>query len=153
LVLEAGTMGKGGEIYVFDMGAPVKIAALAKQMVILAGLIPDEDIKIVYTGLRPGEKLYEELLNAKETTLETHHEKIKIAKVINYPYEKVSHDIDELIFLSGHDDSDILVKKMKDIVPEYISNNSKFEKLDHVRKLEMPAFENMKIKDEQIIEA
>lgn len=149
LVLEAGTMGEGGEIYVFDMGEPVKIAALAKQMIVLAGLVPDEDIKIVYTGLRPGEKLYEELLNAKETTLKTHHEKIKIAKVINYPYEKVSHDIDELIFLSSHDDTDILVKKMKDIVPEYISNNSKFEKLDRVRKVELPAFENMKVKGDQ----
>jgi len=151
LVLEAGTMGKGGEIYVFDMGKPVKIAALAKQMVVLAGLIPDEDIKIVYTGLRPGEKLYEELLNEKEKTLPTHHEKIKIAKVINHPYEKVSHDIDELIFLSSHDDSDILVKKMKDIVPEYISNNSRFEKLDRTRVIQQEAFENMKMEDGQSV--
>ena len=147
LVLEAGTMGQGGEIYVFDMGKPVKIAALAKQMVVLAGLIPDEDIKIIYTGLRPGEKLYEELLNEKEKTLQTHHEKIKIAKVINQSYEKVSHDIDELIFLSSHDDTDILVKKMKDIVPEYISNNSKYEKLDRTRVIQQEAFENMKMED------
>lgn len=151
LVLEAGTMGQGGEIYVFDMGKPVKIAALAKQMVVLAGLIPDEDIKIIYTGLRPGEKLYEELLNEKEKTLPTHHEKIKIAKVINQSYEKVSHDIDELIFLSSHDDTDILVKKMKEIVPEYISNNSRFEKLDRTRVIQQEAFENMKMEDGQSI--
>ena len=151
LVLEAGTMGKGGEIYVFDMGKPVKIAALAKQMIVLAGLIPDEDIKIVYTGLRPGEKLYEELLNEKEKTLPTHHEKIKIAKVINYPYEKVSHDIDELIFLSNHDDADILVKKMKEIVPEFISNNSRFEKLDRTKAIEKAAFANMKLEDGQTV--
>ena len=151
LVLEAGTMGVGGEIYVFDMGKPVKIAALAKQMITLAGLVPDVDIKVIYTGLRPGEKLYEELLNEAEKTMPTHHEKIKIAKVINHPYEKVSHDIDELIFLSSHDDNDILVKKMKDIVPEYISNNSRYEKLDRTKVIEKEAFENMRLEDGQSI--
>ncbi len=133
LVLEAGTMGKGGEIFVFDMGKPVRIVSLAIQMIKLAGLIPDEDIQIVYTGLRPGEKLYEELLNEKETCLPTHHEKIKIAKVVSYPYEDVLYDIEELILMGHHEDYIMLVKKMKDIVPEFISNNSQFEKLDHLK--------------------
>jgi len=133
LVLEAGTMGKGGEIFVFDMGEPVRIVTLAVQMIKLAGLIPDEDIKIVYTGLRPGEKLYEELLNEKETCLPTHHEKIKIAKVVSYPYEDVLYDIEELILMGHHEDYLMLVKKMKDMVPEFISNNSQYEKLDHLK--------------------
>ncbi|MBD0285458.1 MAG: polysaccharide biosynthesis protein [Bacteroidota bacterium] len=133
LVLEAGTMGKGGEIYVFDMGKPVRIVHLAHQMIKLAGLVPDKDIKIVYTGLRPGEKLYEELLNEKETTLPTHHEKIKIAKVVTYSYEQVSHDIDDLILMSHHEVNEIIVRKMKDIVPEFISNNSEYEKLDKIK--------------------
>ncbi|HVE61978.1 MAG TPA: nucleoside-diphosphate sugar epimerase/dehydratase, partial [Chitinophagaceae bacterium] len=133
LVLEAGTMGKGGEIFVFDMGKPVRIASLATQMIKLAGLIPDEDIKIVYTGLRPGEKLYEELLNEKETTLPTHHEKIKIAKVVTYPYEAILYDIEELILMGHHEDYIMLVKKMKDVVPEFISKNSEFEKLDNLK--------------------
>lgn len=132
LVLEAGTMGKGGEIFVFDMGKPVKIVNLAKQMIKLAGLVLDEDIKIVYTGLRPGEKLYEELLNETEKTLPTHHEKIKIAKVASNSYEQVLFDIEELILLSHHEDDEMLVKKMKDIVPEFISNNSVYQKLDYI---------------------
>jgi FlaA1/EpsC-like NDP-sugar epimerase len=133
LVLEAGTMGKGGEIFVFDMGKPVRIASLANQMIKLAGLVPGEDIQIVYTGLRPGEKLYEELLNEKETTLPTHHEKIKIAKVVTHPYEDVLYDIEELILMGHHEDYIMLVKKMKDMVPEFISNNSQFEKLDNLK--------------------
>jgi FlaA1/EpsC-like NDP-sugar epimerase len=132
LVLEAGIMGKGGEIFVFDMGKPVKIANLATQMITLAGLEPERDIKIVYTGLRPGEKLYEELLNEKEKTIPTHHEKIKIAKVITYPYEQVLSNIEELYLISNHDDNFRIVKKMKDMVPEYISNNSQFECLDNI---------------------
>jgi FlaA1/EpsC-like NDP-sugar epimerase len=132
LVLEAYTMGRGGEIFVFDMGKPVKIVSLATQMIKLAGLLPDKDIKIVYTGLRPGEKLYEELLNEKETTLPTHHEKIKIAKVISSAYEQMVHDIEELLLMSYHEDDYIIVKKMKQIVPEFLSNNSIFQKLDHV---------------------
>jgi FlaA1/EpsC-like NDP-sugar epimerase len=151
LVLEAGTMGNGGEIYVFDMGKPVKIAQLAKQMITLAGLIPDEDIKIIYTGLRPGEKLYEELLNEKEKTMPTHHEKIKIAKVVTYPYEKVLHDVEELIFLSSHDDHFMLVKKMKDIVPEFISNNSRFEQLDHIKMVENTYYKSIELKEQESI--
>lgn len=132
LVLEAGTVGKGGEVYVFDMGKPVKISNLAMKMIKLAGLTPEKDIKIVYTGLRPGEKLYEELLNEKETTLPTHHEKIKIARVIAHPYEKILHDVEELILMSDYEDEYMLVKKMKEIVPQFISNNSIFEQLDKI---------------------
>src|SRR5690606_26883491 len=100
LVLEAGTMGKGGEIYVFDMGNPVKISDLAKKMIKLAGYVPDEDIKIVYTGLRPGEKLYEELLNEDETTIPTHNAKIKISNVRLYDYHNVAIAINELLDLN-----------------------------------------------------
>lgn len=131
LVLEAGTMGKGSEIFVFDMGKPVKIVDLALKMIRLAGLTPDEDIKVVYTGLRPGEKLYEELLNEKEKTLPTHHEKIKIAKVIPCSH-KVVRDIDELISLGKLEDNYNLVKKMKELVPEFKSNNSQYEELDQL---------------------
>jgi FlaA1/EpsC-like NDP-sugar epimerase len=145
LVLEAGIMGKGGEIFVFDMGKPVKIANLALQMIHLAGLVPETDIKIIYTGLRPGEKLYEELLNENEKTLPTHHEKIKIAKVITYPFEQVQSDIEELLLISNHDDNYRLVKKMKDMVPEFISNNSQFECLDHVQEDELVYEENQSV--------
>lgn len=131
LVLEAGTMGTGGEIFIFDMGQPVKITDLALKMIKLAGLQPDKDIKIVYTGLRPGEKLYEELLNAGERTMPTHHPKIKIAQVITYPYEAVAADIEELIELNKGQDDEAIVNKMKDIVPEFISKNSQYEYLDN----------------------
>ncbi|MFT3747859.1 MAG: nucleoside-diphosphate sugar epimerase/dehydratase [Agriterribacter sp.] len=144
LVLEAATMGNGGEIYVFDMGQPVKIADLAKNMIKLAGLVPDKDINIVYTGLRPGEKLYEELLNEKEKTLPTHHEKIKIAKVVSRSYKDVLNDIENLTELCKQGDHFKLVGKMKLIVPEFISNNSEFAKLDDVKTrkkvLFVPAF-------------
>lgn len=133
LVLEAGTMGEGGEIFIFDMGQPVKIIDLAIKMIKLAGLRPEEDIKIVYTGLRPGEKLYEELLNQGEITLPTHHEKIKIAKVITYPYEQVAADIQELLILNKYNNEIDIVNKMKEIVPEFISMNSQFEQLDDKR--------------------
>ena len=129
LVLEAGAMGKGGEIYIFDMGKPVKIIDLARKMIQLTGLVPDEDIKIVFTGLRPGEKLYEELLNKEEITLPTHHEKIKIAKVIPCSWQ-VRSKIEELINMSFQEDSENLVIKMKELVPEFKSKNSKYEKLD-----------------------
>lgn len=129
LVLEACTMGTGGEIYVFDMGKPVKIADLARKMIQLAGLTPDEDINIVFTGLRPGEKLYEELLNKEELTLPTHHEKIKIARVMPN-HRRVRYDIEVLIKMNSIAGSDELVKKMKALVPEYKSKNSRFEKLD-----------------------
>ncbi|GHA53422.1 nucleoside-diphosphate sugar epimerase/dehydratase [Pontibacter akesuensis] len=130
LVLEAGTMGRGGEIFIFDMGEPVKIVDLAKKMIRLAGLLPDVDIPISFTGLRPGEKLYEELLNEEEQTIPTHHSKIKISKVRVYKYDDVVSDIDELMMLNKNKDERQVVRKMKQIVPEYISKNSRFEELD-----------------------
>ena len=129
LVMEAAIMGKGAEIFVFDMGKPVKIVDLALKMIRLAGLTPDEDIKIVFSGLRPGEKLYEELLNAEEKTLPTHHEKIKIAKVIPCSH-KVVRDIEELVSMSRLEDNYGIVRKMKELVPEFKSKNSQYEKLD-----------------------
>lgn len=128
LVLEAGTKGHGGEIFVFDMGKPVKIADLAERMIRLSGA---KNVKIEYTGLREGEKLYEEVLNAKENTKPTFHKKIRIAEVREYDYEEVSRQINELIELSNQYDDMATVKKMKEIVPEYKSNNSKYEKLDN----------------------
>ncbi|WP_460879717.1 polysaccharide biosynthesis protein [Pontibacter rugosus] len=130
LVLEAGTMGRGGEIFIFDMGEPVKIVDLARKMIRLAGLVPEVDIPIAFTGLRPGEKLYEELLNEEEQTIPTHHSKIKISKVRVYSYDDVVNDIDELLKLNKNKDELQVVKKMKQIVPEYISKNSRFEELD-----------------------
>jgi FlaA1/EpsC-like NDP-sugar epimerase len=134
LVLEAGTMGEGGEIFIFDMGKPVKINDLAINMIKLAGLVPNKDIKIVYTGLRPGEKLYEELLNEKEKTIPTHHEKIKIAKVRTSSHSQILADIQDLITICEQDDHSLLVKKMKEIVPEFKSNNSQFESLDFMQE-------------------
>jgi len=130
LVLEAGCMGQGGEIYIFDMGESVKIKDLAVKMIQLSGLELNKDIKIVYTGLRPGEKLYEELLNNSENTLPTHHEKIMIARVTEYPYDKVKQQLKQLIELFDKQDNVAIVKQMKQMVPEYISNNSVFESLD-----------------------
>jgi FlaA1/EpsC-like NDP-sugar epimerase len=130
LVLEAGTMGSGGEIFIFDMGQPVKIVDLARKMIKLAGFVPEVDIKIVYSGLRPGEKLYEELLNEEETTIPTHHRKIRISKVREYPFHKAESDINELISLNEEGDDFKAVKKMKLIVPEFISKNSRYESLD-----------------------
>jgi len=135
LVLEAGTMGVGGEIFIFDMGEPVKITDLALKMIKLAGLQPDRDIKILYTGLRPGEKLYEELLNDGENTMPTYHEKIKISKVIDYNYASVLADINELLALNNHNDCIAVVNKMKEIVPEFISKNSEYEELDNKEML------------------
>ncbi len=131
LVLEAGSMGNGGEIFVFDMGQPVAIADLAKKMIRLYGLIPNIDINITYTGLRPGEKLYEELLNDQENTTQTYHDKILIAKVRDVSLELVQNSTIELEqILSTSNDEMKLVSKMKELVPEYISNNSIYEKLD-----------------------
>ena len=127
LVLEAGTMGKGGEIFVFDMGKPVKIADLAKRMILLSGA---RNVEIKYTGLRPGEKLYEEMLSTDENTKPSFHEKIRIASVREYDYGKVCKDINELIEQSLQYDDMATVKKMKEIVPEYISNNSVYSQLD-----------------------
>lgn len=134
LVLEAGTMGTGGEIFIFDMGEPVKITDLALKMIKLAGLQPERDIKIVYSGLRPGEKLYEELLNDGESTMPTYHEKIKISQVIDYSYEQVHNDISELLALNKQNDVMGVVNKMKEIVPEFISKNSAYEELDNKDK-------------------
>jgi len=130
LVLEAGVMGKGGEIFVFDMGKAVKIDDLAKKMIRLSGLALGKDIQIIYTGLRPGEKLYEELLASDENTLPTHHNKIMIAKVKEYDFSMISNEIKELISLFDTQNNEAIVKKMKQIVPEYISQNSIYEKLD-----------------------
>ena len=130
LVMEAGTLGKGGEIFVFDMGQPVKILDLARNMIRLAGYVPDKDIPIVFTGLRPGEKLYEELLNQKETTLPTDNSKIMIARVREFDFDKVSEKVDELIETSHHDKPFTTVQQMKQIVPEFISKNSVYEQLD-----------------------
>ncbi len=130
LVLEAGVMGNGGEIFIFDMGQPVKIVNLARKMIQLAGFVPEVDIKIEYTGLRPGEKLYEELLNQKEITTKTHNPKIMIAKVQEYNYDEVSVHIEELINYSHMCKNFLTVSQMKKIVPEFKSKNSQYEKLD-----------------------
>ena len=130
LVLEAATLGKGGEIFCFDMGQPVRIADLAINMIRLAGLIPGKDIKITYTGLRPGEKLYEELLNQKETTIPTKNKKILVAKVREYDFDIVSEQIQQLIELAQRGKVFPTVQLMKTIVPEFKSKNSIYEKLD-----------------------
>ena len=130
LVLESATLGNGGEIFIFDMGQPVKISDLAKNMIRLAGYVPGKDIEIVYTGLRPGEKLYEELLNQKELTVPTTHEKILVAKVREYDYDTVSILIDKLIHSAQEGKTFPTVQIMKEIVPEYKSKNSVYEQLD-----------------------
>ncbi len=131
LVLEAGSMGNGGEIFVFDMGKPVPIVDLARKMIRLSGLVPGVDIDIKYTGLRPGEKLYEELLNDAENTLPTHHEKILIAKVRETSANNLEQDFLELFQLATRSENSMsMVAKMKELVPEFVSNNSVFEQLD-----------------------
>jgi FlaA1/EpsC-like NDP-sugar epimerase len=130
LVLEAGSMGNGGEIYIFDMGKPVKIIDLAKKMIKLAGFVPDKEIKIKIVGLRPGEKLYEELLNDTSKTLSTHHEKIMIAEELQVEFEDLHNHIEELIGIASFFDNDDIVTKMKKIVPEFISMNSSYSELD-----------------------
>lgn len=127
LVLEAGTMGHGGEIFVFDMGKPVRIADLAKRMILLSGA---KHVKIVYTGLRDGEKLYEEMLNDAEVTKPTFHPKIKIAAVREYDYEEARQNEDQLYALSQTADDMAIVRKMKEVVPEFRSQHSKYEALD-----------------------
>ena len=130
LVLQAGTMGIGGEVFVFDMGEPVKILDLAKRMIRLSGLRPDEDIKIVYTGLRPGEKLYEELLTDTARNMPTPHVKIMISKDKSMEYENISRLVQELLSsVSGTQKFDV-VRILKVIIPEYKSNNSVFQRLD-----------------------
>ena len=130
LVLEAGTKGCGGEIFVFDMGKPVRIADLAQRMIRLSGA---KNVKIEYTGLRPGEKLYEEVLDDMENTKPTFHEKIRIAEVRERDYAEVRREVDELIAIAEQYDNMATVKKMKEIVPEYKSNNSIYEQLDEVK--------------------
>ncbi len=130
LVLEAATMGEGGEVFVFDMGESVKIVNLAKKMITLSGLRVDRDIEIKYTGLRPGEKLYEELLNNDENSLPTHHPKILVAKVNTPTYAFMEIQVAEMIQLLADGGNNELVAKIKQVIPEYKSNNSVFEKLD-----------------------
>jgi len=134
LVLEAGCMGKGGEIFIFDMGKSVKIVELAKKMIRLAGLVPNEDIKISYSGLRPGEKLYEELLNDNENTMPTHHEKIMIGKVREYVFNEIESKIYALIKQAKQNSDRNVVVAMKDLVAEFKSKNSVFEELDQVEE-------------------
>lgn len=131
LVLEAGAMGFGGEIFVFDMGESVKIVDLARKMIKLSGLQLGKDIQMVFTGLRPGEKLYEELLNTEENTIPTHHSKILIGKVREYDFTEVKKELTELVGLFGTQNNLEIVTKMKALVPEFRSNNSEFEKLDN----------------------
>ncbi|MBA3827732.1 MAG: polysaccharide biosynthesis protein [Taibaiella sp.] len=132
LVIEAGVVGQGGEIFVFDMGEPVKIVDLARKMIRLAGKEPDVDIEIVYSGLRPGEKLYEELLNNAENTVHTYHDKIMIAQVREYDFESISAKIDKLIASAKRHYTLETVGQMKKLVPEFISNNSVYENLDKI---------------------
>ena len=130
LVMEAGTLGDGGEIFVFDMGEPVKILDLARNMIRLAGFTPEKDIPIVFTGLRPGEKLYEELLNQRETTLPTSNEKIMVARVRESDFDEVNERVNQLIETSRLTKPFTTVSLMKQLVPEFISNNSIYEQLD-----------------------
>ncbi len=130
LVMEASTLGNGGEIFVFDMGQPVKILDLARNMIRLAGYTPDKDIPIVFTGLRPGEKLYEELLNKKELTMPTTNSQIMIARVREFDFDQITGQIDQLLSTSHQDKIFTTVKLMKQLVPEYISKNSVYEQLD-----------------------
>jgi len=134
LVLEAGAMGQGGEIFIFDMGKPVKILDLAKKMIKLSGLTYGKDIQISFTGLRPGEKLFEELLNNKENTIPTYHPKIMIAKVNEYKQEEVMPKIMELLNTLPSHNNFRIVSIMKDIVPEFVSRNSIFEEIDQQKK-------------------
>jgi FlaA1/EpsC-like NDP-sugar epimerase len=137
LVMEAATISDGNQIMVFDMGKPVKIADLASKMIRLAGFVPGKDIKIEYTGLRPGEKLYEEVLSDVEDTLPTSHDRIRIAAVREYDYSKAYKVISRLESLAVNYEIDDMVRLMKETVPEFKSNNSVFEQLDKIEELEM----------------
>jgi FlaA1/EpsC-like NDP-sugar epimerase len=131
LVLEASSMGEGGEIFVFDMGKPVPIVDLARKMIRLSGLVPNIDIEIKYTGLRPGEKLYEELLSEAENTIPTHHEKILIAKIREEKIEGIDNHFEELFSYAAQAGQTMaMVSKMKELIPEFVSNNSIYEQLD-----------------------
>jgi FlaA1/EpsC-like NDP-sugar epimerase len=135
LVLEACTMGNGGEIFLFDMGEPVRIADLAHKMIKLSGFVPGKDIKIEYTGLRPGEKLYEELLNKEEEVIPTYNKKIMISKTSEADFEFIGSNVDTLIKLAQQNKHYEVVKQMKFIVPEYKSKNSIYEELDRVKQV------------------
>jgi len=135
LVLEAASFGKSGEIYVFDMGEPVKIIDLARKMIEMAGLIPEVDIQIEFTGLRPGEKLYEELLNDKETTMPTENEKITVAQVRQYNFEEVSEKIKKAVESAYVVDIPCSIRAMKDLIPEFRSQNSPWEVYDDVSEV------------------
>lgn len=132
LVLEAGTMGKGGEVYVFDMGEPVKIVDLAKKMIQLSGLVLGRDIEIKFTGLRPGEKLYEELLHSNENTIPTYHDKIMIAKVVPEDFDTLEKAMQHLEISLAKMNNNLIVAELKKLIPEYISNNSIYQELDAV---------------------
>ena len=135
LVLEAGAMGKGGEIFIFDMGESIKVFDIAKKMIQLSGYTYPDDINIVFSGLRPGEKLYEELLANKENTLPTYHPKIMVAKIRDINYPLINTAINELTTFASDENNYSLVSKMKKIVPEFVSNNSKYEELDKNKKI------------------
>ena len=131
LVLEAGTMGKGGEVFVFDMGEPVKIVDLAKRMIKLSGFELDKQIEIEFTGLRPGEKLYEELLGNQEDNLATYNPKLMIAKILPEDYDEINEKIANFEQNINSLSNEKIVKRLKQLVPEYISKNSPFELLDN----------------------
>jgi FlaA1/EpsC-like NDP-sugar epimerase len=129
--MEAATMSTGNQIFVFDMGESVRIDDLARRMIRLAGYTPDKDINVEYTGLRPGEKLYEEVLSDRENTLPTAHSRIRIAKVRDYDYDAALENLHQLETLSMQVEIPSMVRLMKEIVPEFISKNSEFEKFDN----------------------
>jgi FlaA1/EpsC-like NDP-sugar epimerase len=130
LVLEAGAMSSGGEIFAFDMGDSVKVRDLAENMIKLSGLEPGKDIEIIYTGLRPGEKLYEEVLSSAENTIPTHHPKILRAKVREYEYDHIAEQIQQLVQLFDEQNNEKIVRKLKELVPEFKSRNSVYSQLD-----------------------
>ena len=134
LVMEAVTMGNGGEVFLFDMGEAIKIADLARKMIKLAGFAPGNEIEIRYTGLRPGEKLYEELLKDEEEVIPTHHKKILIAKVAEYDFYAINKSIDVLMEMAWQSHDEDVVRQMKRIVPEYISNNSIYQRFDEINQ-------------------
>lgn len=142
LVLEAGVMGNGGEIFIFDMGKAIKILDLAKKMVQLSGLKLGKDIEIEFSGLRPGEKLFEELLSNKENNKPTHNPKILIAETDNAEFDKIHNEVIELLEITAMEDEMLIVKKMKKLVPAFISNHSKFERLDPKKEIPMRVIRN-----------
>jgi FlaA1/EpsC-like NDP-sugar epimerase len=135
LVLEASSIGEGGEIFLFDMGKSIKIVDLAKKMIKLSGLTLGKDIQLIFTGLRPGEKLYEELLSNEENTMPTHHPQILIAKTRSYSFQLIQEQIYDLRKILSLHNNEAIILCMKKIVPEYISKNSIYERLDNPQEL------------------